>query len=75
MTFTFGLKGETQDTIKRTRDFIKTVNPDSYQVSGCAPVQGTSYHDYLKEKGVINDATKLDGSQILNIEEANAAIQ
>ena len=75
MTFTLGLQGETQDTIKRTQDFIRTVRPESHQVSGCAPVQGTSYHDYLKDKGIINDATKLDGSVILNLEDLNGTIQ
>jgi radical SAM superfamily enzyme YgiQ (UPF0313 family) len=75
MTFTLGLKGETEETIKRTRNFISTVNPDSYQVSGCSPVQGTSYHNYLKQKGIIDHATKLDGSEILNVKEINESIR
>ena len=75
MTFTMGLKGETHDTIKRTKDFIKKVNPDSFQMSGCSPVKGTAYHDYLTAKGVIHEDTKLDGSTVLNLEEHHATVQ
>jgi radical SAM superfamily enzyme YgiQ (UPF0313 family) len=68
MTFTLGLPGETQETIARTRRFIEEMKPDSYQVSGCAPVKGTPYHDELRQKGVIDEATRLDGLSVLNVE-------
>lgn len=67
MTFTFGLQGETKETIAQTKAFIKEVAPDSIQTSGCSPVEGTPYHDYLREKGLINQSTKLDGTEILNL--------
>jgi radical SAM superfamily enzyme YgiQ (UPF0313 family) len=69
MTFTFGLPGETNDTVDRTKRFIREMNPDSFQTSGCAPVKGTAYHDELKKKGLIDDETNLDGSLILQLGE------
>jgi radical SAM superfamily enzyme YgiQ (UPF0313 family) len=68
MTFTFGLEGETQETMERTKHFIREVQPDSLQTSACAPVPGTPYHEMLKKQGLINETTNLDGSQILNME-------
>ena len=68
MTFTLGLPGETQETITRTKRFIEEMAPDSYQVSGCAPVKGTAYYEELRSRGVIDESTKLDGSTVLQVE-------
>jgi len=70
MTFTFGLEGETSETMSRTKDFIKVLKPDSIQTSACSPVEGTPYYDYLKDKGLIRADSKLDGTVILNLEDA-----
>ena len=70
MTFTFGLPGETQETVEETKRFIEEMRPDSYQTSGCAPVKGTSYYDELKAKGIIDAGTKLDGLSIVNMDGA-----
>jgi len=67
MTFTFGLEGETKETVQRTKAFINEISPDSMQVSACSPVQGTDYHDNLLARGLINENTKLDGTTILNL--------
>jgi len=70
MTFTFGLEGETKETMQRTKAFINEVSPDSIQTSACSPVEGTPYYDYLKSKGLITEDAKLDGTVILNLEDA-----
>ena len=68
MTFTFGLEGETKETIETTKRFINELAPDSIQTSACSPVQGTAYHDFLTHKGLITDDTLLNGTEILNLE-------
>jgi radical SAM superfamily enzyme YgiQ (UPF0313 family) len=40
-TFTIGLPGETAAQKQETIDFIKTLPLDSYQLSGCAEIEGT----------------------------------
>lgn len=53
LTFTFGLPGETKETIKQTLNFLKEVNPDSAQFSIVTPFPGTVYYDILDSKGYI----------------------
>ncbi|MCX8094495.1 MAG: B12-binding domain-containing radical SAM protein [Candidatus Goldbacteria bacterium] len=53
LTFTFGLPGETKETIKQTLDFLKKVRPDSAQFSIVTPFPGTAYYDMLDSKGYI----------------------
>lgn len=53
LTFTFGLPGETTQTIQRTIDFAMRLNPDSVQFSITTPFPGTKYFAELDEKGYI----------------------
>jgi anaerobic magnesium-protoporphyrin IX monomethyl ester cyclase len=64
LTFTFGLPGETQDTIKRTIDYALGFNPDSLQFSLMTPYPGTEYYDLLDKKGhiVSKDWSLYDGA-------------
>jgi anaerobic magnesium-protoporphyrin IX monomethyl ester cyclase len=53
LTFTFGLEGETKETIQKTIDYALLLDPDSVQFSIITPFPGTKYYDELKEKGFI----------------------
>lgn len=53
LTFTFGLPGETKQTIEKTIKFLKELNPDSAQFSIVTPFPGTIYYDILDNKGYI----------------------
>jgi len=53
LTFTFGLPGETRETIKSTIDYALARDPDCLQFSLATPFPGTRYHDALKKKGDI----------------------
>ena len=53
LTFTFGLPGETKDTIKRTIDYAVKLNPASVQFSIITPYPGTEYYKQLDAKGYI----------------------
>ncbi len=53
LTFTFGLPGETRETIKRTIDYALQNNPDALQFSLVTPFPGTEYYAILKKKGNI----------------------
>jgi radical SAM superfamily enzyme YgiQ (UPF0313 family)/MoaA/NifB/PqqE/SkfB family radical SAM enzyme len=53
LTFSFGLPGETQETIQRTIDFAKALDPDSLQFSIATAFPGTSFFQTLEQKGHI----------------------
>lgn len=53
LTFTFGLPGETKETIRRTLEKAMEINPFSVQFSIATPFPGTCYFDQLKEKGYV----------------------
>ncbi len=50
-TFIVGLPGETQETIARTIDFAKAIDPYSLQVSLAAPYPGTELFRQAQEHG------------------------
>lgn len=52
-TFVFGLPGETVETIKKTNEFSKSLNPATVQFSTAVPYPGTELHRYLKEEGYL----------------------
>ncbi len=54
LTFTFGLWGETRQSIKRTIKFAFGLKPDSLQFSIVTPFPGTEYFDFLSRKGLIS---------------------
>lgn len=49
-TFTFGLPGETKDQMQDTVSFIKRLNFDTVQFSGCAEIDGTPLSSISKKK-------------------------
>ncbi len=53
LTFTYGLPGETKDSIKRTLDFALAQKTHSVQFSINTPFPGTKYYDDLKARGMI----------------------
>lgn len=53
LTFTFGLPGETKDSIRQTLDFALAQKTHSVQFSITTPFPGTKYYDDLKEQGKI----------------------
>ncbi len=63
-TYTFGLPGETAESIKKTINFVKEIDPDSAQFSLVTPFPGTAYFEELKSKGMITsfDWDKYDGA-------------
>ena len=64
LTFTFGLPGETQDSIKRTIDYALELNPATLQFSIMTPYPGTEYYNRLDAKGhiVSKDWSDYDGA-------------
>ena len=50
-TFIVGLPGETRETIRRTIEFAKRINPHTLQVSLAAPLPGTYLYDQAKREG------------------------
>ncbi len=52
-TFVFGLPGETVETIEKTIEFSKSLNPDTAQFSTAVPYPGTELHQYLKKQGYL----------------------
>jgi radical SAM superfamily enzyme YgiQ (UPF0313 family) len=53
LTFTFGLPGETWDTINKTINLATELDPDSLQFSIVTPFPGSKYFDMLDRKGFI----------------------
>ncbi len=64
LTFTFGLPGETDGTIKKTIDYAIELNPDTVQFSIITPYPGTEYYKSLDAKGYImsKDWSDYDGA-------------
>jgi len=63
LTFTFGLPGETKETMERTLRYALSLDPFSLQFSITTPFPGTSYYDYLQKKDwlVSRDLSLYDG--------------
>lgn len=56
LTFTFGLPGETRQTIMETMRFAIETAPESAQFSVCVPFPGTKfYDDCVKNKWLVTD--------------------
>ncbi|MBN1586946.1 MAG: radical SAM protein [Candidatus Omnitrophica bacterium] len=75
LTFTLGLPGETQETLKRTVDYAMHVSPDTLQFSITTPFPGTWYFEDLKREGLINtlDWSRYDGNHNSVIETAHVS--
>ena len=50
-TFILGLPGETKDTIRKTIEYAKEINPHTIQVSLAAPYPGTTLYKQAVENG------------------------
>src|SRR5262249_28107658 len=50
-TFILGLPGETPETIERTIEFARSINPHSIQVSLAAPYPGTELYQQASANG------------------------
>ena len=63
LTFTFGLPGETKQTIERTIRCAQRLDPFSVQFSIMTPFPGTKYYEVLERKGLIisKDLSCYDG--------------
>jgi len=63
LTFTFGLPGETKQTIEKTIRYAINLNPFSVQFSITTPFPGTEYYENLEKKGLIvsKDLSSYDG--------------
>ncbi|NCC52204.1 MAG: radical SAM protein [Spartobacteria bacterium] len=51
LTFTFGIPGETRETIRQTTGFLLETAPESAQFSYCTPFPGTRFHDECRRQG------------------------
>jgi anaerobic magnesium-protoporphyrin IX monomethyl ester cyclase len=52
-TFTFGIMGETKETMKNTLEYAKKIDVDSVQFSITTPFPGTRYFDKMDKEGKI----------------------
>ena len=59
-TFILGLPGETHETIAKSIEFAKEINPHTIQVSLAAPYPGTRLHRQALENGWIPDGKTID---------------
>jgi len=53
LTFTFGLPGETRESIRRTIDFAIYLNPNSVQFSIATPFPGTEFYREIEKNGLL----------------------
>jgi hopanoid biosynthesis associated radical SAM protein HpnJ len=59
-TFILGLPGETPETIRKTIDFAKEINPHTIQVSLAAPYPGTALYKQALEQGWLRTEANLN---------------
>ncbi len=64
LTFTFGIPGETVESMRETLRFAKEIDPDSAQFSLCTPFPGTKFYDECVANGWLatDDWTRFIGS-------------
>ena len=67
LTFTFGLPGETLETIKETLDYCMSVEPETAQFSLCTPFPGTEFYEQCRNNDWL---TTEDWGKYLGSEEA-----
>ncbi|HPA47505.1 MAG TPA: radical SAM protein [bacterium] len=63
LTFSFGLPGETWDTIRKTIDLSKRLDPETVQYSIMTPYPGSSFYQDMRNAGMIvtEDFSQYDG--------------
>jgi hopanoid biosynthesis associated radical SAM protein HpnJ len=62
-TFILGLPGETRETIAKTIEFAKQINPHTIQVSLAAPYPGTTLYKQAVANGWLQES---DGANLVN---------
>jgi hopanoid biosynthesis associated radical SAM protein HpnJ len=62
-TFILGLPGETQETIQKTIEFAKEINPHTIQVSLAAPYPGTTLYKQAVAEGWLQES---EAQQLVN---------
>ncbi len=64
LTFTFGLPGETRESIRRTIDFAINLDPNSVQFSIATPFPGTEFYQEIEKSGrlLTKDWSEYDGN-------------
>ena len=55
MYLTFGITGETEETMRETYSFAKKMNPEFITFGIVVPAPATPFYSYLKEKGYLID--------------------
>ncbi len=75
LTFTFGLPGETRETIKETIALAKRLDPDSVQFSIATPFPGSQLFLQMEAEGnlVTKDWALYDGSNVAVIRQGDLA--
>lgn len=53
LTFSFGLPGETWDTVRQTIRFAKRLNPETLQFSLMTPFPGSTFYQMQEEQGYL----------------------
>jgi radical SAM superfamily enzyme YgiQ (UPF0313 family) len=53
LTFTFGLPGETRETIKKSLDWCLKMDPDTVQFSLTTPFPGSRFYEEMDKEGRI----------------------
>lgn len=63
LTFSFGLPGETWDTVRKTINFAKMLNPETLQFSLMTPFPGSTFYQMQEEanKLLTHDWSQYDG--------------
>ncbi|MFH1741548.1 MAG: radical SAM protein [bacterium] len=64
LTFSFGIPGETWDTIRKTIRFSKRLDPETVQFSIMTPFPGSTFYHQMKDAGMLvtEDFSLYDGS-------------
>jgi anaerobic magnesium-protoporphyrin IX monomethyl ester cyclase len=64
LTFSFGLVGETQETMRQTLALALELDADTVQFSICTPFPGTEFYAYAESRGLLvtRDFSAYDGS-------------
>ena len=64
LTFSFGLPGETWETVRKTIDFAKRLDPETVQFSIMTPFPGSRFYNMMEESGhlLTKDFDRYDGS-------------
>jgi hopanoid biosynthesis associated radical SAM protein HpnJ len=58
-TFIVGLPGETTETIRRTVEYAREINPNTIQVSIAAPYPGTALYEQAQREGWLPESAEL----------------